>query len=348
MIIDNEIKLDYSDVLMVPNRSSLKSRSQVSTTVDFFHRKITPIIAANMDGVGTFAMAEALSKYNMLTALIKHYTIEDLVDFYDNSREAAKYSVYSMGTNQDDMDKFVQFRNVCLDSDIPGPFYLCVDVANGYTTQFEDFCANIAENYPEYVLMAGNVVTPERVEQLFEVGVDVVKVGIGPGSICTTRKITGVGYPQFSAVLECSQVAKTAGGRIIADGGCTNPGDVCKAFAAGADMVMLGGMLAGHAEGLPDENKDRVEFMSNVPFYGMASKAAQELHNGGVSEYRASEGKEVILKYRGPVEKTMQEILGGIRSACTYIGADDIYSMPRKAKFVKVNRVLNNVFGSNS
>ncbi len=350
MIIDNEPKLDFADVLLVPNRSNLMSRSQVGTTVDFFEHEVCPVIAANMDGVGTFEMANALAKHKMMTALVKHYSIEDLVEFYANN-DNGKYAIYSMGTSDKDYEKLVAFTED-LDAanhggdNFEGPLALCVDVANGYTTQFEDFCAKVSENFPQFILIAGNVVTPERVEQLFEVGVDIVKIGIGPGSVCTTRKLTGVGYPQLSAVIECGEIARDYGGRIISDGGCTCPGDVAKAFAAGADMVMLGGMFAGHKESGGDVvNSAGRQY---VKFYGMSSKTAQDIHNGGVANYRASEGKEVLVPYRGPVEATIKDLLGGIRSTCTYLGAEDITQLHRKAKFIRVNRVLNNVFGNDS
>ena len=344
MIVENDVKLDYCDVLIVPRESELSSRSQVDLEIDHYGENVIPVIAANMDGVGTFEMARKLAKYKIMTALTKHYTVEELVEFY--GEKDSKYSFYSMGANEDDYSKFVEFDRICADNDVNKPIGLCIDVANGYTRNFETLVSKMSENYPNYVLMVGNVVTPERTERLIEAGADIVKIGIGPGSVCTTRKLAGVGYPQFSAVLECADAAENAGGSIVADGGITCPGDAAKAFAAGAKYVMLGGMLAAHEEGLPINHKDKVEFRSNVPFYGMASKAAQELHNGGVAEYRASEGKEVILKYRGPVDNTIKELLGGIRSACTYVGAEDISQLKRRAKFVRVNRVLNNVFGN--
>ena len=340
MQLDHDVKLDYSDVHLLPSRSSLASRSEVDVTSDFFDHRVVPIIAANMDGVGTFEMAIALGKHNLMTALTKHYSLEQLLDFYTENEKIAHLAIYSMGTSLVDREKFLAFHEAVGTSGITPPAAVCVDVANGYTRQFEEFLTEFAETFPEYILIAGNVVTPEQTDRLLECGVDVVKVGVGPGSVCTTRKIAGVGYPQFSAVVECSAAARDAGGRIIADGGITCPGDAAKAFGGGADLVMLGGALAGHLEGggIVEHNK--------ILFYGMASKQAQHLHNGGVADYRASEGKVVSLNFRGPVEDTVKEYLGGIRSACTYIGAEDISQMHRKAKFVRVNRQINNVFGS--
>jgi GMP reductase len=345
MKIDVETKLDFADVLLVPKHSDLHSRQLVDLEVDFFDLDVVPIVAANMDGVGTFEMAVALSRDNILTALNKHYPLNALIDFYDAERDVAPYAIYSLGANNTDLDKFTQFHAHCVDNDIPLPRAVCVDVANGYTSKFLNFVAEFAENYPEYGLIAGNVVTPEAVESLIDVGADIVKIGIGPGSVCTTRKMTGVGYPQLSAVLECYDAAESARGRIMSDGGCTCPGDVAKAFAAGAHFVMIGGMFAAHEEGLPPGFRDNIKDASKIPFYGMASKAAQELHNGGVADYRASEGKEVYITYRGKVSNTVKNLLGGIRSACTYVGAEDLYQLYHKGKFIKVNRVINEVFG---
>jgi GMP reductase len=343
MLIDVDVKLDYSDVLLVPSRSSLVSRSEVDLTVDFFDHTVIPVIAANMDGVGTFQMALALAKHKMMTALSKHYSLEQLLEFYTEYEGMSKYAIYSMGTGLADREKFIAFNDsLDLNTDV-APIAVCVDVANGYTRQFEEFLAEFSTRFPQYVMIAGNVVTPEQTDRLItDCGVDIVKIGVGPGSVCTTRRIAGVGYPQFSAVLECSAAARDAGGRIIADGGITCPGDAAKAFAAGADMVMLGGYFAGHDEGEGETVEADGIFWKK--FYGMASKEAQNIHNGGVAEYRASEGKQVFVRYRGAVEDTVKELLGGLRSACTYIGAEDITQMHRRAKFVRVNRQLNNLF----
>lgn len=339
MIVDNDIKLDYCDVLIVPRESELISRSQVDIEVDHFGKSIVPIIAANMDGIGTFEMASALGKYKIATALIKHYSVDDLVEYF--SGEDSNYAIYSMGTSDSDYEKFVQFNNLCSDGGITHPSTVCIDVANGYTNYFLEFVARIFEEYPDYVIMAGNVVTPERTEKLIEAGANIVKIGIGSGSVCTTRTMTGVGYPQLSAVLECSVAATDSGGSIVADGGITCVGDIVKAYSAGAKYVMVGGMLAGHQEGW--NGTDIIDGKNFIPFYGMASKVAQDKYNGGVAEYRASEGREVKVPYRGYVRDTISSMLGGIRSACTYVGAENIEQLHRKAKFIKVNRVLNNV-----
>lgn len=343
MRIIEDTKLDYSDVLILPKRSTISSRSLVRLERTFIFRsgnswRGIPIIAANMDGVGTFEMDVALNQYGFMTALTKHYSDTKLIDHFQQNLNS---SVYSMGISSEDMQKF---DNVYLLSRNKH-MRVCIDVANGYTQQFVEFVQRFRDRYPYVILMAGNVVTPEMTEELILSGVDIVKVGVGPGSVCTTRKMTGVGYPQLSAVIECADAAHGLRGHIIADGGCTVPGDIAKAFGAGADFVMLGSMLAGHAEGLSEEQKDRVEGQSLVDFYGMSSRAAMELHNGGVANYRASEGKEVKIKYKGPVSNTIQEILGGIRSACTYVGASELKEMSKRTTFVRVNRQLNNIYG---
>lgn len=341
MKVEIETKLDYSDVLIVPQRGTISSRSEVDLTLEFFDLEVIPIIAANMDGVGTFEMAQTLSEYRVLTALTKHYALEELIDFYSESEFAIakEFSIYSMGTSTDDVNKFEQLTQALESIEAELPKFVCIDVANGYTKRFEDFVASFAERNPQFVLIVGNVATPEQTERLIECGADVVKIGIGPGSVCTTRKQTGIGYPQFSAVLECAEAARDAGGQTIADGGCTCPGDVAKAFGAGADLVMLGGMLAGTDEGGSTQQLEHTR-----KFYGMASKKAQDLHNGGIAEYRSSEGKEVVVPYRGPVKNVISDLLGGLRSTCAYVGADNIRQLQRKAKFVRVNKQLNEVF----
>jgi len=335
MRIIEDVKLDYKDVLITPKRSTLASRNLVNLERIFTFRsgntwRGIPIIAANMDGVGTLAMDEELNKRNMMVALTKHHSVEELINQF-----ALRYfsTVYSMGISDADLFKFNNVYN----SDIVNNFNIrvCIDVANGYTQSFVDFIKQFREDHPSVLLMAGNVVTPEMTEELILAGVDIVKVGIGPGSVCTTRKMTGIGYPQLSAVIECADAAHGLKGHIIADGGCTVPGDVVKAFAAGADFVMLGGMLAGHKEG-------GASAIGGNQFYGMSSDTAMDLHNGGVANYRASEGKTVEIPYRGEVSRTLQDILGGLRSACTYVGASELKELSKRTTFVRVTQQLNN------
>ena len=330
MRIIEDVKLDFKDVLITPKRSALASRSEVNLERNFKFRSGNiwsgiPIIAANMDGVGTFEMDAELSKHKMMVALTKHYGEFDLINHFS---ERLFSSVYSLGISKSDLEKF----DAVYDS--VAPIRVCIDVANGYTQAFVNFIKNFREKYPHVILMAGNVVTPEMTEELILAGVDVVKVGIGPGSVCTTRKMTGIGYPQLSAIIECADAAHGLRGHIIADGGCSVPGDIVKAFAAGADFVMLGSMLAGHKEG------GATAFGDNK-FYGMSSDTAMDLHNGGVANYRASEGKTVEIPYRGDVARTLQDILGGLRSACTYVGASELKELSKRTTFVRVTQQLN-------
>lgn len=171
-----------------------------------------------------------------------------------------------------------------------------------------------------------------------------MKIGIGPGSVCTTRKQTGVGYPQLSAVLECADAAHGLGGHVISDGGCTCPGDFSKAFGAGSDFIMAGGMFASHYE----SGGELIEIEGKLykQFYGMSSGVAMTKHSGGVAEYRSSEGKAVTLPYRGYIKDTIMDILGGIRSTCTYVGASSLKELPKRTTFIRVSQQLNEVFGS--
>jgi GMP reductase len=344
MRIEEDFKLDFQDVLIRPKRSTLTSRSEVDISREFVFRHSgrryqgVPIIAANMDTVGTFEMARALSRHRLATALHKHYDEAALAAFFGGLADDTTV-FYSMGITREDYDKFRRVKEVAGDS----ISCVCVDVANGYTKSFVDFLHKLRSAYPGITLMAGNVVTGEMAEELILDGADIVKVGIGPGSVCTTRKMTGVGYPQLSAIIECADAAHGLGGLICADGGCTSAGDLAKAFGGGADFVMLGGMLAGHDECMGEVvEKDGQRKMR---FYGMSSRAAMDRHAGGVAHYRASEGKEVLLDCRGPVEATVQEILGGVRSACTYVGAHRLRELSKRTTFVRVARQLNNVFG---
>ncbi|MBK9350948.1 MAG: GMP reductase [Sulfuritalea sp.] len=344
MRIEEELKLDFQDVLIRPKRSTLTSRSNVDISREYVFRHSgrkyqgVPIIAANMDTVGTFEMARALDRHRLATALHKHYEESALAAYFGGLPETATV-FYSMGITREDYDKFRRVKDAAGDAIA----YVCVDVANGYTEAFVDFLRELRKNYPQITLMAGNVVTGEMAEELILDGADIVKVGIGPGSVCTTRKMTGVGYPQLSAIIECADAAHGLGGLICADGGCTSAGDLAKAFGGGADFVMLGGMLAGHDECMGEVIERNGE--RKMRFYGMSSRAAMDKHAGGVANYRASEGKEVLLDCRGPVDATVQEILGGVRSACTYVGAHRLRELSKRTTFIRVARQLNEVFG---
>lgn len=346
MRIEEDLKLGFKDVLIRPKRSTLKSRSDVQLEREFTfkHSGIAwsgvPIIAANMDTVGTFAMAQALASFDILTAVHKHYTVEQWSDFVKSASESVlRHIMVSTGTSEADFTKTKQILALH-----PGLNFICIDVANGYSEHFTQFVSKAREAWPGKTICAGNVVTGEMCEELILSGADIVKVGIGPGSVCTTRVKTGVGYPQLSAVIECADAAHGLGGQIVSDGGCTVPGDVAKAFGGGADFVMLGGMLAGHEESggtVVEENGEK--FML---FYGMSSESAMTRHVGGVAQYRAAEGKTVKLPLRGPVENTARDVLGGLRSACTYVGASRLKELTKRTTFIRVAEQENRVFNS--
>ncbi|EFF1972442.1 GMP reductase [Escherichia coli] len=356
MRIEEDLKLGFKDVLIRPKRSTLKSRSDVELERQFTFKHSgqswsgVPIIAANMDTVGTFSMASALASFDILTAVHKHFSVEEWQAFINNSSaDVLKHVMVSTGTSDADFEKTKQILDLN-----PALNFVCIDVANGYSEHFVQFVAKAREAWPTKTICAGNVVTGEMCEELILSGADIVKVGIGPGSVCTTRVKTGVGYPQLSAVIECADAAHGLGGMIVSDGGCTTPGDVAKAFGGGADFVMLGGgadfvmlggMLAGHEESggrIVEENGEK--FML---FYGMSSESAMKRHVGGVAEYRAAEGKTVKLPLRGQVENTARDILGGLRSACTYVGASRLKELTKRTTFIRVleqeNRIFNNL-----
>lgn len=344
MRIENDLKLGFKDVMIRPKRSTLKSRKQVSLEreFNFLHSNTNwegiPIIAANMDTVGTFEMATALSKSKLITAIHKHYTITDWNVFMANAPEnIIDYVAISTGIKAKDVEKLNAILNFN-----PRIKFICIDVANGYTERFVEFVKQARETYPNKVIIAGNVVTGEMVEELLLAGADIIKVGIGPGSVCTTRIKTGVGYPQLSAIIECADAAHGLGGQIISDGGCVFPGDIAKAFGAGADFVMLGGMFAGHTESggeLVERNGKPFKL-----FYGMSSNTAMKKHSGEVAEYRASEGKIVEVPFKGNVDTTLQDILGGLRSTCTYVGAQRLKELTKRTTFIRVAEQENRVY----
>jgi len=368
--IDQDIKLDYKDVLIRPKRSTLKSRSQVKLNRKFqfrhydhddeYHYEGIPIMASNMDGVGTFEMADKLAEGDIFTCLVKTYSAEELIEYFDGPVERTECVAMSIGTGESDYNKLLQVKKE-VEHKLK---YICMDIANGYSDHFAAHVRKVRTEFPDLVIIAGNVVTGEMTEELILNGADIVKVGIGPGSVCTTRIQTGVGYPQLSAVIECADAAHGLGGHIIADGGCTCPGDVAKAFAAGADFVMLGGMLAGHDEGggevitkyyqtneliredVGDQTKEtrHVEQKQFVQFYGMSSESANDKHFGGLKNYRSSEGRTVLVPYRGEVARTVQEILGGVRSTCTYAGAMKLKQLAKCTTFIRCTQTHNPVY----
>ena len=343
MRIEEEIKLDYSDVLFRPKMSTLKSRKDVdlNRTYKFKHSKFTwkgtPIIASNMDGVGEINLAKKLLSHKLMTALTKQHTIEQIGSIYKN-KNFINFVALSCGTSPDSYNRMNKIL-----TKYPKFQFICIDVANGYSENFSHFVSNVRKKYPKKTIIAGNVVTADMTQELVLSGADIVKVGIGPGSVCTTRIQTGVGYPQLSAVMECADAAHGLGAHIIADGGCTCPGDVAKGFGAGADFVMLGGMLAGHKEG----GGNIIEYNGKefIEFYGSSSEEANEKHYGGLANYRSSEGKKVKLPLKSSIDKTIRDILGGVRSSCTYVGAPSLKQLSKCTTFVRVNNQYNDTFG---
>jgi len=343
MRIEEEIKLDYTDVLFRPKRSTLKSRKEVDLkrTYKFKHsnREWTgiPIIASNMDGVGELEIAKSLSKYNIITSLTKQHDV-DSINSFSEIKDIFNYVAISCGTSSDSYHRLstIVSQHTYIQ-------FICIDVANGYSENFSNFVSSIREKYPSKTIIAGNVVTADMTQELILSGADIVKVGIGGGSVCTTRIQTGVGYPQLSAVIECADAAHGLGAHMIADGGCTCPGDVSKAFGGGADFVMLGGMLAGHKEGggkiVLDKGQEYIEF------YGSSSEEANDKHYGGLDEYRSAEGKKVRIPFRGGLDQTVKDILGGVRSTCTYVGAPSLKQLSKCTTFVRVHNQYNDTFG---
>jgi len=347
MRIINDIQLDFDDVLIMPKRSTLKSRSEVNLerTFKFVNSKQewkgVPIMVANMDTTGTFEMAKALFPYKIITCIHKHYTLDNWKEFISGLvDDHFNYFTISIGITDKDIELL---KNIMLlDNRIR---FICVDVANGYTENFIEKVKLIRQHFPNKIIIAGNVVSGEMTEELILAGVDIIKAGIGGGSVCTTRIKTGVGRPQLSTVIECADSAHGLQGLVVSDGGCKNSGDIAKAFGAGADFVMLGGMMAGHDESSGDVVEENgVKYKE---FYGMSSDTAMLKHRGDVAKYRASEGKRVLIKYRVPVENTINDILGGVISTCTYVGASKLKELSKRTTFMRVNKQSNEVFGKN-
>jgi GMP reductase len=342
MIIHNDVKLDFNDVLLQPRPTVVTSRQEVDLSVEYTTKhsgvsiKGIPIISANMSSVSTFSMAKALASQNMFCALHKHYIVTELVDFFNNATpNQLDHTFYTLGMH--DLKKF----SIFLKNTRHGPPKLiCIDAANGYMTKFNSFVKSIRKMCPKSVIMAGNVVTPEGVELLVNSGADIVKIGIGSSAACRTRKVAGTGVPQFSAIIECYQTVKDMKALYCSDGGANNPGDFGKAFAGGADFVMSGTMFAGH-----DECEGSIINGNKMEFYGMSSEVAMNKHSGGMASYRASEGIHTLVDYKGPVSNTVNTILGGLRSTGSYINARKLEDFCGQAQFVRVNRTYNNLFG---
>jgi len=343
MRIERDLKLTFDDVLIRPKRSTLISRSDVNLVREFKFRHTNqtwtgvPIVAANMDTTGLFSVAKVLQMHQMLTCTQKFYSTREFSESWEDGVNP-EFTTVTCGSTDDSFDLLK--RKMATDK---GLKMICIDVANGYREVFLQFVRKVRKEFSDRIIIAGNVATREMTEALILAGADIVKVGIGPGSVCTTRKVAGVGYPQLSAISECADAAHGLNGHVMSDGGCSSPGDVSKAFAAGADFVMLGGMLAGHDEsgGEIIDGEDGTQYKS---FYGMSSAKAMKNHYGEIARHRAPEGKEVRVPYRGALEGTIQSILGGLRSACSYVGARRIKDLPKCTTFIRVSMTTNEVF----
>lgn len=328
MRIENDVKLDFDNVLIRPKRSDAPSRKSIDLIRTFkmphagLNFTCLPILAANLDTTGTMEMGRALAKHHACCCLHKFYSAIDLVEYFN--QPYSFYSFYTLGLREEDSDKLKEVdKHIAIKM-------LCLDAANGYTKYFVRKLQELRQQYPTSIIMAGNVCTSEMIQELILEGADIVKVGIGPGSHCTTRQMTGVGYAQLSAIIECADAAHGLGGLIVADGGCRTPGDVAKAFGGGADFVMLGGMLAGTDE-CDGEWTDE-----GLKVYGMSSTEAQEKYYDGVPDYATSEGRCSIVPRKGPVENTVKEITGGLRSMCSYIGAKELKDVSKCTTFVRI------------
>lgn len=346
MRIVDEVKLDYCDVLLKPKRSTMESRKEVilERTLKFYHSPKVwtgmPIMTANMASCGSFEMARVLSKHRIITTFHKYYDISDYKEFfkeYDNP----DYVAYTIGIREKDIEQLKEM----IDSGLIENFsFICIDVPNGYLDKFLEIIRLVRSLCPEHIIIAGNVVSNEMTEEIILNGADIVKVGIGPGSVCTTRKMTGVGYPQLSAVIECADAAhglsnEQGCGLIIADGGQVEPSCVAKAFCGGADFNMFGSMFSGFEQ----SGGETVEMDGKLykEYYGSSSNKAM-IDNYGLKEsHRASEGRYTLIPHKGDLEDFLQDLFGSLRSTGTYIGARKLKEFTKRATFIRVNRQLN-------
>lgn len=289
--------IDFNDVLIIPRPTTITSRNDINLEIE----DEIPIMAANMATIGQLSVAKILANYKLLTCLHKFYDVNEIEK---EALEIYRFLIPSAGIDKESNQRL---EEIC--KHIPGIKYICFDVANGYMIKYINHLFEMRNKYPDVKIIAGNVATPKGCEQILNTGVDYVKIGIGSGSACLTRNKTGIGYSQFMAILEC---VKEFPGKIISDGGCRTPGDIAKAFAAGSRFVMLGGMLAGHDE-------------TGKEFYGMSSRYAQEKFLNQFKNYRASEGRYFEFEEtKGPLEKTILDILGGLRSSLSYSNCSNL------------------------
>lgn len=361
MQISNEIQLDYDDILLLPNRSKSASRKTVDIEREFlfYHSprkwKGTPIFAANMANTGTLAMSLELSKYKFCTALHKFYDLEVIIPHFNQNLNNKDYIWYTTGIRGEDFSKLENFlKEVSFQPNI------VIDVPNGYTDDFVRICSTIRNMCHDSIIMAGNVCTSNMVQEIIlHGGVDIVKCGNSFGGACRTKNKTGIGRPMFSTVLDCSNSAHGLKsnhkkmGLICADGGCKAVGDICKAIGGGADFIMLGSIFAGCDENegdweyeyktifdtwepVPYQGDKTITRKKSLKFYGMSSHHAQLKHYNEIREYATSEGTTLSIPYKGGVQGVVQDILGGIRSCCSYSGVDEIENLHKAANFIRL------------
>lgn len=318
--------LTFDDVLLVPSRSDVRSRRDPSLRTQLT-KKIEidiPIISANMDTITEESMALAMHALGGVGILHRFMSIENQTAMVRSLKNAGLSIIgASIGVSDDFKDRAKALVN-------NGCNLLTLDIAHGHSIQMIETLQWVKDQYPEVEVIAGNMATPEAAEDLIAAGADAIKVGIGPGSMCTTRIITGCGIPQLTAIALCAEVARTQGVPVIADGGIRTSGDIVKAFAAGASAVMLGSMLSGTIE-TPGEIKN-----GKKQYRGMASKSAQVSWRGGVPEGMAPEGESTQVSVKGHVKDVILEITGGIRSGMSYLNATGLEEIQEKARFIEM------------
>jgi GMP reductase len=371
--IINELKLDFDDVLIVPQRSTLTSRSEINLerTFYFYHSPRiwngVPIMCANMSFC-SFNMAKALANHKMIACLHKYHSVEDLTNYFIENPDYIDYTFVSIGYKKSDLNHILQLRQKL--NKQPN---ICIDVPNGHMDAFVKYCKKVRENFPDSIIVAGNVTNTSSTQELIIYGgVDIVKCGIGGGSACTTRFLTGCGLPQLNCCLENAYVAHGLQngdkklGLICSDGGIKTSGDAAKALVGGADFLMLGGYFAGTEECTgewtyeyetmhgfwqpldPEYKFECKKRKKTFTYYGMSTHYSQEMYEDHLKKYRASEGTKIIIGYKGSVDQIIQELLGGIRSCCCYIGSRSIKDMSKCGQFCRVNQIHSNknpIFG---
>jgi GMP reductase len=349
MIVEDKKYYDFSDVLIKPRMTTMTSRSEASIEREFYFKNSgqtivsSPIIISNMDIVGNFTMAKAVDHHKIMTCFHKFYTLVNY-DLELNQDETKSFNFVTIGIGEISFNHILNMKNLGFFA--KNKLGICVDVANGYMTSLWPYLEKLRKMLPNTVIMAGNICTPEPIQAFANVGVDVIKAGVGSGAQCLTRTVAGVGVPQFTAVMDCVEAADKLGILVCSDGGINDYADFGKALGAGADFVMSGSMFAGHHESGGDVitlgGKQYKEM------YGMSSRTAQNKYYGGMAKYRASEGRTSLIPLKGPVEDTIQNIFGGIRSAMSYTNSRTLEEFPSNVTFIPVNDTINRKYEQNT